>query len=764
VKKRSSTETRRLWNWSLLIIIVPFLFGGIIFSLYLESVFSVRSTMMGNLRNHAKLQHSLLAETIEQKLNSLAGLMVIVQQYEEHIAEEQETENEPEEARRSLENAAQRIVLTETSISQAYILSASGDQLDAFPVRSHLPASVTDELVHKHTSQLLPLSFISDTESRRFYIGASIQFPEFTDNASMQMLVFTIEADTFLAAVAHLETLEMNGALICDSSGNPAASWTKSFGPETGKGTGADISSMLKHVQQTMTEKDDPSSLSDVFTAYEDDTCLLITKKLPSYSLFLSTHYSKTAYMAAWNRSFRRTVILMSILLLMTLIFGFLLSRHIAKEYAERKQLLKELEETVSERTRELRDKSEKLEAENRAHKETAAALQKSEEQYRQAQKLESIGQLAGGVAHDFNNMLSVILGYAEIALEQADASEELHGYLGEIQKAAQKSAQLTRQLLAFARKQTIAPRLVLMNEQIHHLMPMIRSLISDEIELHWHPGSDLHQILIDPSQLDQVIINLLLNARDAVRGTGNITIETDNIFIDESYSADHLDSRPGPYAMLIISDDGCGMDKTTMERIFDPFFTTKKQGEGTGLGLSMVYGVIRQNRGFINVYSEPDSGTVVKLYFPAAEKLDSAAEIPDSDAAVKPGKTEPKEHTILFVEDDPALLELNTAILKRLGYSVISTSSAAEALQLAEGRTNPVDLLITDVVMPQMNGKKLAEKMQKIYPDMQCLYVSGYTANVIAHHGILDDDINFIQKPFSIEKLSAVLEDILKD
>jgi PAS domain S-box-containing protein len=390
-------------------------------------------------------------------------------------------------------------------------------------------------------------------------------------------------------------------------------------------------------------------------------------------------------------------------------------------------------------------------------------ARKQLEEQYRQAQKLDSIGQLAGGIAHDFNNMLGIMLGYAELALEQVPPESEAAASVREIQKAANRSSNLTRQLLGFARRQTIVPRTLNLNKLVEDLFAVIRSLTKDDIDLQWYPGDDLWKVYTDAGQIDQVLINILINSRDAIEGVGKITLETGNIEIDSSYTADHLEAAVGRYVMIAVSDDGSGMDEATRKHIFDPFFTTKKQGAGTGLGLAMVYGVIRQNMGFINIYSELGKGTTVKIYLPATDRDASVTEEDSSDTDAS-GTVNPDagNFTILLVEDDPSLLRLNADMLIKLGYRVLASPLPEEALEIADAHRGELDLLITDVIMPQMNGRILSEELLKRYPDMQCLFVSGYTANVIAHHGILDAGINFIQKPFNRKTLAAAVAKIL--
>ncbi|TAL17526.1 response regulator [bacterium] len=379
----------------------------------------------------------------------------------------------------------------------------------------------------------------------------------------------------------------------------------------------------------------------------------------------------------------------------------------------------------------------------------------KLEGQLLQSQKIESVGQLAGGVAHDFNNMLGVILGHAEFALEQIEPQNPLREDLEEIQKAAKRSAEITRQLLAFARKQTVAPKVLDLNDTIEPMQKMLRRLIGEDIYLEWKPGKDLWRVKIDPSQVDQLMANLVTNARDAIQGVGKVEIETDNVTLDEQYCEGHAGFMPGEYVLLAVSDSGAGMKKEELAKIFDPFFTTKERGKGTGLGLSTVYGIVKQNGGFINVYSEPGLGTTFRIYLPRTlAKAETAAE----PGSVTLGGSE----TILLVEDEEAILGLGRRILASLGYRVLAAGSPAEALRLAEENKGAIGLLVTDVVMPEMNGKELYEKISAIQPGLKCLFMSGYTANVIAHRGVIDEGVNFLSKPFSLKTLGAKIREVL--
>lgn len=381
---------------------------------------------------------------------------------------------------------------------------------------------------------------------------------------------------------------------------------------------------------------------------------------------------------------------------------------------------------------------------------------EKLQSQLTQAQKMESVGRLAGGVAHDFNNILSVIVGYTEMALESVDPALPLHADLEKIFESAMRSTNIVRQLLAFSRKQAISPKVLDLNETVEGMLKMLRRLIGENIELNWIPSHALLTVKMDTTQVDQILANLCVNARDAIDNIGKITIETKAVSVGEEYCAAHVAVVPGEYAMLIVSDNGKGMEKEVAEKIFEPFFTTKGNA-GTGLGLATVYGIAQQNNGFVNVYSEPNKGTTFKVYIPlhAGEGVQGAEE--KSHAfAMSAGET------ILFVEDDQTLLELGLTMLNKLGYEVLSTNSPKEALRIALECTDKIDLLITDVIMPEMNGKELASQLLLRHPHLKILYLSGYTANVIAHHGIIDEGINFLQKPFSRKELSHKIRGIM--
>ena len=381
----------------------------------------------------------------------------------------------------------------------------------------------------------------------------------------------------------------------------------------------------------------------------------------------------------------------------------------------------------------------------------------KLEEQFHQAQKMESVGRLAGGVAHDFNNMLSVILGFTELAMKKTDPSLPFFADLAEIRKAAGRSADLTRQLLAFARKQTISPKILDLNDTVAGMINMLRRLIGEDIDLIWKPGANLWPVMMDPSQIDQVLANLCVNARDAIHDVGKITIETKNMAIDNAFCAEKPGFVPGEYLRLAVSDNGKGIDRETLGQIFEPFFTTKATGKGTGLGLATVYGIVKQNNGFIDVDSNPGQGTTFAVYLPRHSF--KAGQMQKEGPAETGGRG---HETILLVEDEPAILEIATQILEMHGYMVLAASAPGEAIRLAREYSGKIHLLMTDIVMPEMNGRDLAKNILSLYPDIKRLFMSGYTADVIAHHGVLEDGVHFIQKPFTINGLVATVRKAL--
>jgi CheY-like chemotaxis protein len=370
---------------------------------------------------------------------------------------------------------------------------------------------------------------------------------------------------------------------------------------------------------------------------------------------------------------------------------------------------------------------------------------------------MEAVGRLAGGLAHDFNNMLSVILGQTEMGCMNLDPADPLYGRLMQIQKSAERSAGLVRQLLGFARKQTIAPRILDLNETVGGMLTMLRRLIGEDIDLAWMPGASLWTVKMDPSQIDQILVNLCINARDAITDVGKITVETRNIVLDEEYCAQHAGFVPGEYILLTVSDNGCGMERQILEKIFDPFFTTKESGKGTGLGLATVYGIVKQNKGFINAYSEPGQGAAFRIYLPRHGH--AGEEIQESGPArsLKGG-----HETVLLVEDEPMLLEIGESMLERCGYTVLCAGSPTEAIRVAEEHAGEIHLLMTDVVMPGMNGPDMARRIVSLNPRLKCLFMSGYTANAIAHQGVLDEGVHFIQKPFTIQDLAEKIRQAL--
>ena len=372
-----------------------------------------------------------------------------------------------------------------------------------------------------------------------------------------------------------------------------------------------------------------------------------------------------------------------------------------------------------------------------------------------QSKKMESVGRLAGGVAHDFNNMLSVIIGNTEIAMLTVDSTSPLLRTLQDIMSAAMRSAELTRQLLAFARKQTASPRVLNLSDTVTGMLKMLQRLIGENINLIWMPGQNLWKVRIDPSQIDQILVNLTVNARDAIGQTGKITIETSNAACDESYRNGFTAFTPGDYVELSVRDNGCGMEKHTLANIFEPFYTSGKNGQGTGLGLATVYGIVKQNGGFLNVRSEPGQGSIFRIYLPRHKDTGTETTGDESETQMQ-GGTE----TVLIVEDEETVLKLGRAMLETLGYNVLSARSADQALQLTKGYTGKIDLLLTDVIMPDMNGKELSERIIAVKPGLKCLYMSGYTADVIAHQGILDKGVQFISKPFSLKELAAKIRE----
>ena len=380
------------------------------------------------------------------------------------------------------------------------------------------------------------------------------------------------------------------------------------------------------------------------------------------------------------------------------------------------------------------------------------------EQQLRQAQKMEAIGRLAGGIAHDFNNLLMVISGYSEFLLERLGPDPRLRGPAQEIANATQRATSLTRQLLAFSRKQMLAPKILDLNEAVTENLKMLTRMIGEDIDLVMVPSPAIGAIRADPGQIDQVIMNLAVNARDAMPDGGRLTIETANVSLDENFARTHAPLVPGEYIMLVISDTGVGMDLDTQSRIFEPFFTTKG-AKGTGLGLSTVYGIVKQSGGFIFVDSQPHRGTALRVYFPRVDARDEPAALQEAFGLPRP---ERGQETILLVEDEVNLRQLARQYLETQGYKILEADDGAAALQITAGHQGAIDLLLTDVVMPGMNGRELARRVTAQRPDVRVLYMSGYTENAIGHNGMIDAGINLLQKPFSLPALKDKVREVL--
>jgi PAS domain S-box-containing protein len=372
------------------------------------------------------------------------------------------------------------------------------------------------------------------------------------------------------------------------------------------------------------------------------------------------------------------------------------------------------------------------------------------------SQKMETVGRLAGGVAHDFNNMLNVILGYIDLAKMRLTMENPIYSDLIEIEKAATRSRDLTAQLLAFSRKQIISPKVVNLNDLVSETQKTITRLIGEDIDLKFYPANELWAIKFDPIQIEQILINLAINARDAMNKGGKLVIETNNINVDSIFCDEHIEIVPGDYVQLTVSDTGSGIDRANLPYVFEPFFTTKEFGKGTGLGLATVYGIVKQNNGFISVYSETGHGSTFKIYLPRTTEAQTIVQ----KAPEPPAKS--GSGTILLVEDDEMVLKMVSDMLEALGYMVIASENPLDALSLCEKGVTPIDLVVTDVVMPQMSGKELRDKLIAHNPDMKILFMSGYTSNIIAQHGVLEEGMQFIQKPFSINLLAEKVKQML--
>jgi signal transduction histidine kinase/CheY-like chemotaxis protein len=427
-----------------------------------------------------------------------------------------------------------------------------------------------------------------------------------------------------------------------------------------------------------------------------------------------------------------------------------LLDRRHARE--ELRKAHEELERRVEERTAQLTRANEELAAQ-------MAERKKLEQQFLQAQKMEAIGRLAGGVAHDFNNLLTAIIGYSDLVLMRTPPDDPLRNDLDEIRKAGERAATLTQQLLAFSRKQILQPKLIDLNTTVIDTTRMLRRLVGEDVEMVTVLKQGLWQVKADPGQIEQVLMNLAVNARDAMPGGGKLTVETANSNLDEGYAGSHLSVAPGKYVMLAVSDTGCGMDSHTQAQIFEPFFTTKEQGKGTGLGLATVYGIVKQSGGHVWVYSEVGRGTTFKVYLPQACGEADALESQSQSMTIPRGM-----ETVLLVEDDLQVSKFAAQVLGELGYRVIVASNGTEALEVASSARAEINLVLTDVVMPKMGGKQLADELRSLTPDVKVLFISGYTQDAIVNHGILDPGIAFLHKPFTPGELARKVRQALDE
>jgi two-component system cell cycle sensor histidine kinase/response regulator CckA len=376
--------------------------------------------------------------------------------------------------------------------------------------------------------------------------------------------------------------------------------------------------------------------------------------------------------------------------------------------------------------------------------------------QLQQAKKMEAVGHLAGGIAHDFNNMLGVILGQAELVIKKLGPNNSLVSHLEGILNAANHSANLTRQLLTFARKQTIEPKVLDLNGSVSAMIDMLKRLIGESIVLSWEPAENIWPVKVDPTQIDQVLVNLCINSRDAISGSGKISISASNCTLDKNYTAAQIYKiEPGDYVKLSVSDDGCGMDEATLMHIFEPFYTTKAMGSGTGLGLSSTFGAIKMNAGFVNVFSQPGQGTTFNIYFQRVKALeDTKQKIIKEQASQSTG-------TILLVEDEEMLLEIETSMLENSGYTVLAVPSGELAEAMLRKHLSEIDLLVTDVIMPEINGMELAVKLQAICPKLKVLFMSGYPADVLDRQANIKEGAHFLQKPFSMQALTSKVREV---
>jgi signal transduction histidine kinase len=424
---------------------------------------------------------------------------------------------------------------------------------------------------------------------------------------------------------------------------------------------------------------------------------------------------------------------------------------------AEVRRVNEELEQRVASRTADYKQAADSLQQALENLRAEMRRREDLEQQLLQSQKMEAVGRLAGGVAHDFNNLLTVILGYNEMLRDQVKEDPVAAGYADEVLRASERAAALTNQLLAFSRRQVSVPRIVDLNSVVRHIDKMLRRIIGEDVRLDIRLDPELPAVKVDPTHIDQVIMNLAVNSRDAMPHGGSLTIETSRVQITEEYASSHIELPPGRYALLTVSDTGGGMDAATLARIFEPFFTTKEQGKGTGLGLSIVYGIVKQNGGEILVYSEPGQGTVFRVYVPAAQgETQAQPVVGEEDAA-------PATETILLVEDEDQVRTLARAMLTRQGYRVLDFAAAADALRLLREQTEAIDLLLTDIVMPQMSGLELAREVHRTQPGIKILFMSGYTDTSVTSQGMITPDTPFLQKPFTADALRAKLREALR-
>ncbi len=387
----------------------------------------------------------------------------------------------------------------------------------------------------------------------------------------------------------------------------------------------------------------------------------------------------------------------------------------------------------------------------------TEEQLREKEEQFLQAQKMEAIGRLAGGVAHDFNNILATIIVYSDLLLHDLKEGDPLRNDVEEMRRAADRAASLTRQLLAVSRRQVLEPKVLNLNDIVNSMEQMLQRLIGEDIELVTALSPDLGNVRADSDQIGQVIMNLVVNSKDAMPGGGRLMIETSNVSPDDSYAREHMSVTPGPYVMLAVADTGCGMDENTKSKVFEPFFTTKEKGRGTGLGLSTVYGIIKQSGGNISVQSELGKGTTFKIYLPRVEEAVEVLAPPRESAESTRGS-----ETVLVVEDDDPLRRLVVRILKSNGYNVLEARHGHDALQICGAYKGTIDLIVTDIIMPQMTGHELANRLTSMRPKLKVLYMSGYTDDTIGHLGILKQNIHFVQKPFTSYSLLNKVREVL--